>query len=465
MNQTKLLVCASIFALALTSLPHSALAISANSLIKGSTPAVYFYAAGQRYAFPNETVFKSWYPNFSGVTRIADRDLENIPYVGEVTIQPGSKLVKNINENKVYAVSRYGVLHWIQTEQLAAYYAGQDWKKQVVDLTDTAFKEYVVGYALDKPGLYLALDEMSATLTPADNLRPLNFVPAPKPTQDYPVQSALGELSLSTHYSEVIEGQTVKLTAELKGNGLGVKQITIGAVDVTTPLAVCRATEKCTYSFEAPQPPFARTFYATAEDISGRSFKTQDNPVITVMTQSADIQLNASPLQTVTGQRVSVSSQYNSNLDITAHRLMAIVPGAENPISWLDCDTSKYCAGSIPLYRDTKFFAVIDREDALLISKPLLVTAQGGTIPKPVIKLVRQIGTAVEVQIIAPKGEGIGPTFLIEGQDPTVPALAMCEDTCTLTLQLEKSTELMGVAYIGGELEKSEVLKVSPYQE
>lgn len=464
MHKTKSLVFISLFSLIATVLPQAADALATNSLIKGSGPAVYFYSGGQRYTFPNEAVYKTWYPDFSNVIRLSDRELENLPYAGDVTVQPGSALVKLVSESKVYAVSRYGVLHWITTEQLAQNYYGQDWSKKVIALSDTAFRSYLISYALDKPGLYLALDEMSSTVTPADNLRPAGFVPPAAPSKEYPVTGVMGELTLTTRFSEVIEGQGIKLIAELKGNGFAPKNITIRASNSDAPLKTCTSSEVCEYSFVAPAPPYERIFTASAEDLAGRKFESLNDPQISVMAQSPDIQLQISPLVNVTGQRVNVSSQYDSHLNITAHRIMALVPGADTPISWLDCETSKFCSGSLPLYRTTKFFAVIDLEDDLFISKPLTVIVQGGAIPKPTISLTRQIGDVVQIRVTVPKGETIGPTFVFEGRDPSTLALAMCEEDCNLSIRLDKPTELTAVASVGGALELSDSLQVSPYE-
>src|SRR3989338_5434294 len=70
----------------------SASAASYGDLIKGTTlSTVYYYGSdGQRYAFPNEKTFFSWFPDFSGVVTISDSELANITLAGNIVYRPGS---------------------------------------------------------------------------------------------------------------------------------------------------------------------------------------------------------------------------------------------------------------------------------------------------------------------------------------------------------------------------------------
>ncbi|HJV32974.1 MAG TPA: M23 family metallopeptidase [Patescibacteria group bacterium] len=111
-----------------------------------SSPAVYYCGAdGKRYVFPNEKVYTSWYPDFSGVTTISDEAMASAMLGGNVTYKPGVKLVKITTDPKVYAVDRGGVLRHVATPELAAQLYGATWAKQVDDIPDAFFINYKIG--------------------------------------------------------------------------------------------------------------------------------------------------------------------------------------------------------------------------------------------------------------------------------------------------------------------------------
>ncbi|MBP9748995.1 hypothetical protein KBD18_02190, partial [Patescibacteria group bacterium] len=86
------------------------------SLAKTATsPAVYFIWQGERYAFPNEKIFYSWYKDFLTVKIISSSEMADYRLRGNVTYKPSARLVKIQSDPKVYAVSKCGVLHGIAT--------------------------------------------------------------------------------------------------------------------------------------------------------------------------------------------------------------------------------------------------------------------------------------------------------------------------------------------------------------
>jgi len=127
----------------------SAATLSAGDLIKASGPAVYYYAADQkRYVFPNEKTYWSWYQDFSSVNTITDGELAAIMIGGNVTIRPGTKLVKITTDPKTYAVTKGGVLHWVESEAVATALYGANWAQRVVDVPDGFFVNYTVGSSI-----------------------------------------------------------------------------------------------------------------------------------------------------------------------------------------------------------------------------------------------------------------------------------------------------------------------------
>jgi len=119
--------------------------LATGDLIKASMAAVYYYADdGKRYVFPNENTYYSWYPDFSGVKEITDSELADIPIGGNITIRPGTFLVKITTDPKVYAVTTGGMLHWVESEDIASKLWLSNWADWVVDVPDSFFVNYTL---------------------------------------------------------------------------------------------------------------------------------------------------------------------------------------------------------------------------------------------------------------------------------------------------------------------------------
>lgn len=128
-------------------------AASYGDLIKGTTlSTVYYYGSdGQRYAFPNEKTFFSWYPDFSRVVTISDEALANITLAGNIVYRPGSRWVKITSDAKVYAVAKDGSIRWIENEATAMGLAGATWNTFIDDVPDVFFVDYTVGDSMTSP--------------------------------------------------------------------------------------------------------------------------------------------------------------------------------------------------------------------------------------------------------------------------------------------------------------------------
>ncbi len=143
-------------------------ALSQPALVKtDASPAVYYVYNNQRYAFPNEKTFFTWYPDFSSVVTISASELASYPLVKNVTYRPNDRLLKIATDPKVYAVTRCGTLHWISTEALALQLWGSQWNRLIDDLPDSFFSSYTVGNAYSKITDYL-VDPTVKTI--ADNV-------------------------------------------------------------------------------------------------------------------------------------------------------------------------------------------------------------------------------------------------------------------------------------------------------
>jgi len=122
-------------------------AVEAGTLVKTSlSSSVYLVGAdGMRHAFPNEPVFTSWGYDFSDVQTISAADMASYQLGKNVTVRPGTWLVKIPMNPKVYAVGEHGTLHWIRTEAQAKVFYGADWSERVLDVSEVFWKNYTEG--------------------------------------------------------------------------------------------------------------------------------------------------------------------------------------------------------------------------------------------------------------------------------------------------------------------------------
>lgn len=147
-------------------------AYSTGTLVKSSTySAVYYIASnGNRYVFPNEMTYKTWYPDFSGVQTISDADMAAIAIGGNVTFRPGSKLIKIGYSSTVYAVSKGGVLRGILNEVTAGCIYGQGWNSEIYVIGDAFFSNYTIGSGISACDQYNRTSEYTTTTTINQNL-------------------------------------------------------------------------------------------------------------------------------------------------------------------------------------------------------------------------------------------------------------------------------------------------------
>lgn len=139
----KLFVYAVVFATIVTmSLPAgiavAATNVAAGDLIKSNvSPAVYYYNGSERFAFPNPSVYFSWYEDYKTVKTLTADELAAITYNGKlVTMRPGTKMVKIESDPKVYAVEPGGKLRSIPSEAVATTLYGNNWARMVSDVSD-----------------------------------------------------------------------------------------------------------------------------------------------------------------------------------------------------------------------------------------------------------------------------------------------------------------------------------------
>ncbi len=118
--------------------------------LSGGSTVYYLDANGVRHAFPDSNAYASWY-GVSGAKPITiSRDfLAKYPLGKNITLRPGSQLVKVPTAPEVYAVEQGGLLRPIADESVAKEIYGADWSRRVVDIPEVFFDDYTVGAPLE----------------------------------------------------------------------------------------------------------------------------------------------------------------------------------------------------------------------------------------------------------------------------------------------------------------------------
>lgn len=449
-------------------LPYAAsAAVAEGTLIKGQTSsAVYYVTAGKRYAFPNERVFFSWYGDFSTVQTVADSDLASYLLSGNVTYRPGMNLLKIATDPKVYAVSHYGVLRWVTTEQIAALLYGSDWNTKVHDVADTFFTNYVVGSELTQAGQYDGSGEQTSAPTIALNLRPSGYVPpVVNPTTPVPPSNP-ATVVVSVSASQALLNQIVLVTATVSGSNLPITKIDVYSSDQTSPRATCTNTATCSFFYTVASAPASIRFRAIATDSANTALQTRVElqAVLNVSAVSSNLVVGATPYALTSGSRFAFTSDARTLTNITSHKFYIMIPGEPNPVLWKDCGVANLCNGSSPLYRTSQFFSEVLTGGQIFRSASITVTVSGNGVPHPTLTLTsKPAPNQAVLQLTAPSGETIGWSSIVEGATPDSPAVALCElSQCEITVQYAKPTMFTGYTDVGGKLEPSNTINLEP---
>jgi hypothetical protein len=113
--------------------------------IDGLSTVYFIDNDNRRHAFPSDNVYFSWFSDFSNVKTISAETLAAIPLGSNVTMRPGTWLVKIQSDLKTYAVEPYGIIRWVKTEEIASALYGSEWNKRIVDIDPAFFVNYQLG--------------------------------------------------------------------------------------------------------------------------------------------------------------------------------------------------------------------------------------------------------------------------------------------------------------------------------
>ncbi|MCX6744944.1 MAG: hypothetical protein NTX82_05455 [Candidatus Parcubacteria bacterium] len=113
--------------------------------VSNSTTVYFVDTDKRRHTFPNETTYFSYFSSFNGIKTISLSTLARITLGKNVTVRPGTWLVKIQSDPKVYAVEPYGVLRSISSQAVAAALYGADWNSKIADISPAFFVDYQIG--------------------------------------------------------------------------------------------------------------------------------------------------------------------------------------------------------------------------------------------------------------------------------------------------------------------------------
>jgi len=144
-------------------------------LVKGSNSFVYLYATNdKRYVFTSKDVITSWFTSFDGgqlgdlqnvcntVNELSDVELASITIGGNVTIRPGSDIVKIASDPALYVVARGKVLRKLATADLAEkIYPGSSAQRTRV-IPEAFFVNYSIGLDVSNASDYDPAAEWAA---------------------------------------------------------------------------------------------------------------------------------------------------------------------------------------------------------------------------------------------------------------------------------------------------------------
>jgi len=106
---------------------------------------VYYVSEGKRYIFLNESMYKSWFSDFSDVIIVNEKELARYLIGGFVKPRPNTMMFKITSDPKVYLVSEKGELRWLINESVASQIFGSNWARKVVDISDAEIAGFKMG--------------------------------------------------------------------------------------------------------------------------------------------------------------------------------------------------------------------------------------------------------------------------------------------------------------------------------
>jgi len=351
---------------------HSA-TVASGGLIKGSLPAVYYVGANnKRYVFPNDKTYFTWYADFSGVTKVTDADLASYPIGGNVTYRPGTRLVKIQSDPKVYAVDAGGTLRWVKTEAAAIALFGGNWNKQIDDLSDSFFVNYIVGADISSAADFTPALAQQAALTINADKKLVTVAPGSNNNANLPVNTPIVPVASACTPNCALGSACVENACQLVPgpSNLTVRAFIIDSSntcfvgDACTTGACCSVDgNKFADNADLKAVRFAdRYLYADKQQLCGRTGVSSTDKVR--ISQELTDMASAAATQTANKMNVIVNIR-----DVSGDQSLSRIPGTCN--WWVaPDDISSRVAGQVDSSTDTVFVIGSRTYDFGAVSEP-----------------------------------------------------------------------------------------------
>ena len=318
--------------------PEAGATAVAGDLIKMDGLSSVYYLAGdnKRYVFPNEATYFSWYSDFSGVVTIPQSELETYMLGANVTMRPGTKLVKIQTDPKVYAVEPDGNLLWVPSETVAVALYGADWAARVVDVADAFFTNYTVTseevgetaypagslvmfgedttvYYIDAAGLARPISDEAAFLANRFKWDDIIAATIDMPTEGTPVAAAEGDLTDTSSGAGGTANAGTGLTIALAGDTP--TSANLPSLATLVPFTVVNLTASNDGDVTVQNMVFTRRGTGAAGDFDGGYLYVSDDRLTTkrsVNTSENTITFTALNLNIPAGMTKAVTLKMNA---------------------------------------------------------------------------------------------------------------------------------------------------------
>lgn len=122
----------------------------ASPSVNDACKAVYYYGEdGKRHVFPNEATYFTWYRDFDDVVEVSSGFMASLTIGKNVTLRPGSVLVKFDSASSIYAVEKDHTLRRYTKTSLIESDYGDDYEDVLVTISDSLYNNYSVGSVID----------------------------------------------------------------------------------------------------------------------------------------------------------------------------------------------------------------------------------------------------------------------------------------------------------------------------
>lgn len=309
-------------------------------LMRSAEQSAVYYALndGRRYAFPNQSIYGSWYSSFDAVQVVSASNLASYRLAGVVLYRPGS-LIKIATDPKVYLVTNNGELRWIETEEIALGLFGTTWARQVQDVSDAFFFSYHLGQsvhsAIDVSLNALLADVHAASISGNQELVAATTFPTPPPvvttsSRDIVLQSSLLEgIRLNESATiDVYADQTIPSSTVIRVNG--------------TVAQTCQRSAKCSYTLSHFSQTSVTSYVIVAEANYGdgpQKTKTYTIPVVDM--QAGALRQTVSLKESRPQGSVDIHTTWSDQI-VRPYRISLLVNGYEQKVcySTITCDAT-----------------------------------------------------------------------------------------------------------------------------